>query len=151
MTSTRRILPRCAALLCAQLLWLSHAGADVPPTARPFRVTDDIEMTKFLYPEREGHASFSPDGRYFMFVTERGDLGHNCVEDVIWTGATATAAGFLAATGQAVAPALRSLVTVATYCRSSPLVYPGPRWLPDSRHIAFRYAGDCRTRFDRRF
>ncbi len=51
--------------------------------AQPLTVADSIEMTHFIDPPENGdavHPKFSPDGKSFLIVTEKGDLDSNLRE-----------------------------------------------------------------------
>src|SRR5437660_8774151 len=55
--------------------------------ARSFTPKDDVGLALFEYAGRGapgGVIKYSPDGRYFAVVTERGRLDLNAPEDTIW-------------------------------------------------------------------
>src|ERR1700687_5215134 len=60
---------------------------DTPADPRPFTAADDVGMALFEYAGMGtpgGVIKYSPDGRYFAVVTERGRLDLNAPEDTIW-------------------------------------------------------------------
>src|SRR5882757_28073 len=55
--------------------------------SKPFTPKDDVGIALFEYAGRSapgGVIKYSPDGRYFAVVTERGRLDLNAPEDTIW-------------------------------------------------------------------
>lgn len=100
---------------------------------RPFTVADDIGVSHFVTPfegRRGKRVAFSPDGRYFVAVTERGVLSMNTVEDTLWlfpVGAAKNVNEYARQLG-------KKLVRVSH--RTGPVIEK-VRWLPDSRGLAF--------------
>jgi dipeptidyl aminopeptidase/acylaminoacyl peptidase len=78
---------------------------------------------------------YSPDGRYFAVVTERGRPELNAPEDTIWVFRTEEVRRFVARPKPDSAPSALPLVTLATD-KDGPQI-EGVRWLPDSSAIAF--------------
>jgi hypothetical protein len=71
---------------------LSQEGA---PTKRPFNVRDSIELVHIMDPAPSTTPGtpdepptpepiYSPDGRYFLLVTLRGELRTNCLKSAVW-------------------------------------------------------------------
>jgi dienelactone hydrolase len=61
--------------------WCADAGV---AQHRPYLVRDTVELSKFTVP-----STFSPDGRYFVTVTERGVLPQGLTEATVWLFETA--------------------------------------------------------------
>jgi dipeptidyl aminopeptidase/acylaminoacyl peptidase len=72
----------------AELRWTHESeqpaqSADRTDHAQPLTVADSIQMTHFIDPPENDdavHPKFSPDGKSFLIVTERGDLDSNLRE-----------------------------------------------------------------------
>jgi dipeptidyl aminopeptidase/acylaminoacyl peptidase len=128
------------ALGVAILIWvmaLRIAGQTVPK--RPFTIADDIGLAQFQY-AGEGVASggpiikFSPDGRVFAVVTERGALEQNAPEDTIWIFRSTDVEKYLRGPGAAT-PAAVPLVRMAGD-KDGPIIGT-VKWLSDSSGLAF--------------
>jgi dipeptidyl aminopeptidase/acylaminoacyl peptidase len=70
--------------------WLAFAATSVA-AAHDLTVRDTIEFQRFILPNPVGAQQmrlsselFSPDGHYFVVVTQRGDLASNKLEATIW-------------------------------------------------------------------
>src|SRR6266699_3615214 len=84
---------------------------------RPFAPTDDVGMALFEYAGQGapgGVIKYSPDGRYFAVVTERGRLDLNAPEDTIWLFRIADVQRFVRHADGAAAPAPVVLAQMAT-------------------------------------
>jgi hypothetical protein len=101
-------------------------------TERHFTVEDDIEMSLF-----QGGVRFSPDGRYFLVVTERGLLKQNAPEDTISIWSSLEVEKYLQAP-RTHAPHPVVEVHMATY-KDGPII-TGVQWLQDSSAIAYTAA-----------
>jgi hypothetical protein len=73
---------RSLVILCGTM----SVSAPLLATGKTFSVKDAIEMTEFAYPAigLDGKVSFSPNRRYFMILTERGDTEKDVAEYTIW-------------------------------------------------------------------
>lgn len=105
---------------------------------RPFTPKDDIELTLFEYAgigAPGGIIKYSPDGKYFAVLTERGRLDLNAPEDAIWVFRTDDVRRFVQYPDQGTTLVIQRLVRV-TSAKDGPLI-EHLRWLPDSTGIAF--------------
>jgi hypothetical protein len=76
---------RAARSLCMFVSGLSLLTYTGFAAAERFSVVNAIEMTVFqVQPSLDGVAMFSPDGRRFAVLTERGNLHENVVESTVW-------------------------------------------------------------------
>jgi dipeptidyl aminopeptidase/acylaminoacyl peptidase len=122
-------------------VFISLNGAHFPAASaqeakRPFTVDDDIELTHFdveLDPARV--VRFSPDGRYFVFRTERGRLDLNRCEDSLRFYRSEEVRDFLNTPDEARPSAPAWVVAFSTF-RECPIVRDW-RWLADSSGVAF--------------
>jgi hypothetical protein len=107
------IVPLLAMIACI-------AGATASPN-RVFSALDDVQMAQFIDPlDGVGSINFSPDGRYFVVVTERGLLRRNRPQDTISIWNTDSVRQFvLHPNVRAVKPILR--VSMATY-KDGPII-----------------------------
>lgn len=84
MTRSKSKMPFLMSLVVASLVLPIFSQT----TGRTMTLTDDIQMTRFIDPppseSRTIVTKLSPDGRYFTFVTERGLIDKNVVEDTVW-------------------------------------------------------------------
>ena len=116
----------------ATLLCLSAFGQ------RWFNPKDDVGLTLFEYAgigAPGGVIKYSPDGKYFAVVTERGRLDLNAPEDTIWVFPTEDVQRFVRHREQGSPRPPLPLVRVASD-KDGPLI-ENVRWLPDSTGIAF--------------
>jgi len=105
---------------------------------RPFTAKDDVGLAQFEYAGRGapgGVIKYSPDGRYFAVVTERGRLDLNAPEDTIWVFRIEDVQRFAQHPEQTNPPVPLPLAQMATD-KDGPLI-ENVRWLPDSSGIVF--------------
>jgi hypothetical protein len=102
---------------------------------RPFSVPDEIGLTLFDRPNGGRAAiSFSPDGTYFAFWTERGRVDLNCVEDSLWFYRSREIDAFLKQPSGSSPP---SPVWVVHRSDANGGSIGNWRWLADSSGVAF--------------
>src|SRR5467141_3947293 len=124
--STAFFLLAIATLLCSSAF------------GRSFTPKDDVGIALFEY---AGHGApggvikYSPDGRYFAVVTERGRLDLNAPEDTIWVFRIEEVQRFVQHPEAGKAPTALSLAQLATD-KDGPLI-EHVRWLADSSGLAF--------------
>jgi len=106
--------------------------AQEPP--RRFTVADDIGITRFDSGV-SGPAIFSPDGRYFVVVAERGRLDINRSESSLRVYLTEDVHHFLRNSDSTGEPPPFWVLTKSTY-KNGPII-TDVRWLADSGEIAF--------------
>lgn len=99
-----------------------------------FTVADDIEIARFDN-AGPGPVAFSPDGRYFAVVIERGRLDVNRPEALLRVYRTQDVVTFLSDQKTTNEPQPFWTVRESTY-KDGPLI-TDLRWLPDSREMAF--------------
>src|SRR5882762_1773341 len=133
MTQQNRCL-RVWFLAAALLFVLATFKCTSAFAQRPFTAKDDVGMALFEYASG-GLIRYSPDGKYFAVVMERGRLDLNAPEDIIWVFRTADVQRFAKHPdpGSPVAP--MPLVQMASD-KDGPLI-ENVRWLADSSGIAF--------------
>src|SRR5467141_3087574 len=105
---------------------------------RPFTSKDDVALTLFEYAGRGapgGVIKYSPDGRYFAVVTERGRLDLDAPEDTIWVFRIEEVQRFVQHPEAGKAPTALSLAQMSTD-KDGPLI-ENVRWLTDSSGLAF--------------
>jgi len=105
---------------------------------RPFTPEDDVGLALFEYGSRGapgGVIKYSPDGRYFAVVTERGRLDLNAPEDTIWVFRIEDLQHFVQHPEQDNPPTPFALAQMATD-KDGPLM-EHVRWLLDSSGVAF--------------
>jgi hypothetical protein len=128
-----KISRRLIGIACLLTLLCATAEAQ---GRRKFSLADDIEMSKIA---GQGGSydlvTFSPDGRYFAVVTERGLLDRDLVEDSIWTWKTGEIRKFVHETEEPLPPPPTRLVQMATF-KKGPIIL-GLRWLDDSSGVIF--------------
>ena len=127
-------------LACAIILigTLSLCVFGQAPSNRKFAPEDDVGLTLFEFAGRGapgGVIKFSPDGRFFAVLTERGNLQRNAPEDTIWVFQTAGVLGYLRGTKEQISSSPVALVKMATE-KDGPII-EHVTWLPDSSGIAF--------------
>lgn len=118
------------------------AAVSVPVLAeRPFTVADEVELAHFGDPYgREAEAvQFSPDGRYFAVLTERGRIDRNRPEDTLRIYRVQDVVSLLAHAGSADVPAPLWAFDRSTD-QDGPLITHW-RWLEDSSGIAYLERG----------
>lgn len=106
--------------------------------AHVFTPEDDVGLALFEYAGRGapgGIVKFSPDGRYFVVLTERGRLDLNAPEDTLWLFRTRDVQDFLRRRNGGPAPAPLPLAQSSSD-RNGPLI-EDVKWLPDSTGVAF--------------
>jgi dipeptidyl aminopeptidase/acylaminoacyl peptidase len=136
---TSRLAARSAVfflLSWATLPGFSAAGMRSGP--RPFTAADDVGLALFEYAGQGapgGVIKYSPDGRHFAVVTERGRLDLNAPEDTIWVFRIEDVLRFVQHSATGNAPTALPLVQLATD-KDGPLI-EHVRWLADSSGIAF--------------
>jgi len=112
--------------------------ADLRPIAaaerKPFAVADDIRIVH-LDAGTAGAATFSPDGRYFVVLSERGRIDLNRSESSLRIYRTTDIQRLLSRANVAGEPAPFWVLTESTY-KDGPLI-TNLRWLPNSKEIAF--------------
>jgi hypothetical protein len=103
---------------------------------RSFSVADDIGMSRIVSQHDLGYApvKFSPDGRNFAVITERGVLDQNLVEDSIWIWKSDEILHFIQSGGQLAPPPPRPLIQMAG--PKGPVIL-GLRWMDDSSGVVF--------------
>jgi dipeptidyl aminopeptidase/acylaminoacyl peptidase len=118
----------CAAFF---LIWLVLTPTHLcsRDSKRAFTVKDSIEATEVLKDPENGTALISPNGKRYVVVLHRGDLGRNGSWVELLSGSTASVK---AACNPSVAARLFSRATV----RASDLI-KNIRWLDDSERITF--------------
>src|SRR6266853_175709 len=107
-------------------------------SARPFAAADDVGLALFEYGAHGvsgGVIKYSPDGRFFAVVTERGRLDLNAPEDTIWVFRIQDVRRFAQHPQSGNAPTALLLAQMTTD-RDGPLI-DHVRWLTDSSAIAF--------------
>jgi dipeptidyl aminopeptidase/acylaminoacyl peptidase len=122
-------------LTSAMLAGFSAAGT--ASSARPFMPEDDVGLTLFEYAGRGvpgGVIKYSPDGRSWAVVTERGRLDLGAPEDTIWVFRIEDVQRFVQHPEAGAATALP--LAQMTSDKDGPLIQH-VRWLPDSSGIAF--------------
>jgi len=106
--------------------------------SRPFTAADDVGLALFEYAGQGapgGVIKYSPDGRFFAVITERGRLDLNAPEDTLWLFSTAQVERFVQHPDGALAPAPVALAQLSTD-KNGPLI-EHVRWLADSSGLAF--------------
>ncbi len=106
--------------------------------SRPFTPKDDVGIALFEYAGHRpsgGVIKYSPDGRYFAVVTERGRLDLNAPEDTIWLFRLEDVQRFVRHPQPGNVPAAVTLAQMTTD-KDGPLI-EHVRWLADSSGIAF--------------
>jgi dipeptidyl aminopeptidase/acylaminoacyl peptidase len=125
-----------AAAICVFIVPFCAFGQS--PAKRSFGPADDVELSLFHYAGKHvngGVIKFSPDGRYFAVVTERGRLDKDAPEDTIWVFRTEEIQRFLQRSGDGTGPSPLPLVQISTE-KDGPII-ERVRWLHDSTGIAF--------------
>src|SRR6185312_10021297 len=79
------------AVCLTSLLVFAASSSNSPNALRSFSVTDSIEISYFVNPvlwsvnqDPPTAPLFSPDGRWFLVVSQRGVLKENSLESTIW-------------------------------------------------------------------
>jgi dipeptidyl aminopeptidase/acylaminoacyl peptidase len=141
--STNRF--RCGLPLSLTLVIVSCLSPSVTlgQAARSMTVRDSIEKVTFIDDADTGSelANFSPDGRHFFVMTERGVLQSNQVETTIWLFDPASVSDLLKHASTERFPDPSALVKMATLSNmitlSSGDAIMEARWTADSESIAF--------------
>ncbi len=125
-----------SAILGAALLAFGSRVGHCQSSGRQFTLDDDIALSQFedSFTSGIGPVSFSPDGKYFVVVTERGQLKTNRVESTLRLFGTKAVIKFLSSQSRATPRPMWTL-TEATY-KQSPII-SALRWLPDSSGFGF--------------
>jgi dipeptidyl aminopeptidase/acylaminoacyl peptidase len=139
----------CASAVCAQVV---HVNKE-----RPFTVKDSIELSLIVNPtpwtdtslhgeQALGSPIYSPNGKYFLLVTQRGSLAGNSLEGTIWLFDGQRVSDYLLQ-GSGPKPAPRKLVLVKA--SSNMPVLNDVRWTGDSSRITFlgKQEGQCQRLF----
>src|SRR6266853_6190026 len=110
-----------------------------PSVGRRFTAADDVGLALFEYAGKGapggGVIKYSPDGRYFAVVTERGRIDLNAPEDTIWLFRIEDVQRFVQHPEEDNVPIALPMATMTTD-KDGPLI-EGVRWLSDSSGIAF--------------
>ena len=125
----------CFAIYCVL------AAIGIRADARGFTVADDIGISRFVDPFQtllRSPIRFSPDGRYFAVVTERGLIKPNMIEDAVWVFSTAEVSASLTRPHGSLS-SLPAPLTKLTAPRAPVISYI--RWSSDSSGLAFLAAG----------
>jgi len=135
-----KVVPLCVLLFEATLAFGSLPCAfGETSVGRRFTAADDVGLALFEYAGQGapsgGVIKYSPDGRYFAVVTERGRLDLNAPEDTIWVFRIEDVQRFVQHPEEGNAPFALPLATMATD-KDGPLI-ERVRWLSDSSGIAF--------------
>src|SRR6266480_4005125 len=135
-----KVVPLCVLLFEATLAFGSWTCAfGEASVGRRFTAADDVGRALFEYAGQGapsgGVIKYSPDGRYFAVVTERGRLDLNAPEDTIWVFRIEEVQRFVQHPEGGKAPTALSLAQIATD-KDGPLI-EHVRWLADSSGIAF--------------
>jgi dipeptidyl aminopeptidase/acylaminoacyl peptidase len=141
--STNRF--RCGSILSLTLVIVSSLSPSptLGQVARSMTVRDSIEKVTFIDDAYNGSelADFSPDGRHFFVMTERGVLQSNRVETTIRLFDTASVSDSLKRPSTERFPDPSALVKMATLSNMMTLsngdAITEARWTPDSESIAF--------------
>jgi dipeptidyl aminopeptidase/acylaminoacyl peptidase len=126
--------------LCATILAFVSSPCTSGETisGRRFTVADDVGLALLEYAGRGapgGVIKYSPDGRYFAVLTERGRLDRSAPEDTIWVFRIEDVRRFVRHRDGAAAPTPVALAQMSTD-KDGPLI-EHLRWLADSSGIAF--------------
>lgn len=96
----------------------------------PFTVADDIAMTTIQSPE------YSPDGRYFFVITERGDIERNVPEYDILVWSSQEVAQYIKSPIDAAPPQPLVLARIDSY-KDGPMNGLKVQWLDDSSGVTY--------------
>lgn len=104
---------------------------------RPMTVRNSIEKVTFVEEPFFGKevATFSPDGRYFFVVTNRGVLKSGEMESTIWLFDRVAVSAFTKLSSGGRVPAARRIATMGTLSNGEAITEG--RWAADSGSIAF--------------
>ena len=116
-------------------LAVSFRLAPAAPAARPFEVRDSIQISDFIEAP-----VFSPDGRHFVTVTQRGLLPQGVTEATLWLFETAEVRRTIA-DGSPIAPTplarISGAVNTGTGVLGSKGLVMNIRWTPDGTGVLF--------------
>jgi dienelactone hydrolase len=116
-------------------LTTAFASAPAESAARPFEVRDSIEIADFVE-----SPVFTPDGRHFVTVTQRGLLPQGVTEATLWLFETAEVRRAIA-DGSPISPIPLARISGAINTGSGALGSQGLvmniRWTPDSAGVLF--------------
>ena len=124
--------------LCALAVGAAAAQADIDQGGRRFTVRDSIEMADFTEP-----GMVSPDGRWFIAATQRGQLSQGVTEGTIWLFDVANVMrkSPKSSTSVVPTPTVLARLTAAINGGGGDLghgnVIMRPTWEPDSRALLF--------------
>jgi hypothetical protein len=115
------------------------AATEAGAARRPFTVQDAIEMSSIVAAQTDrplprAAPLFSPDGRSFLLISQRGKLASDQTEATIWLFDRQAVTDYVLRRTSA-RPAPRPVATVAA--TSNMEVVSAVRWLPDSAAISF--------------
>ena len=128
-------IPLCSAIT---------AGGQEREAGRPFTIKDSIEISYIVNPDPTtkfvlrgsdlptGEPAFSPDGKHFLLITQRGLLSSNHLESTIWQFDTQSVMDFVSHSGEKPNP--KPVLTLSA--QSNVPVISCVRWL-DSSRISF--------------
>lgn len=129
------------AIYFTSLLAITASSSNSPNALRPFNVNDSIEISYLVNPvlwsvnqDRPTAPLVSPDGRWFLVVSQRGVLKDNSLESTIWMFDHRAVSAFVSE-DSTLRPDPKVVVTVSA--TSNTPVICDIRWLADSRRIAF--------------
>src|SRR5262244_4094421 len=128
------------AVLAAAVLSLANSAPGEVLDKRPFTVRDAFDVSRFVNPSisEEGFPTpepiLSPDGKWFLLVTERGLLPENRIESTVWAF---DREAFTAWARRPSAPRPEPRPIARLSASVDVPVIAGVRWLPDSRSVAF--------------
>lgn len=126
---------QCAPFLAIAVL--SFWSVSSPAQARTFSVRDAIEMQEFTDPDssyQQEDVKFSPDGRLFAVVTQRGILKTNQLESTVWVFDVTAVKRFLSSSSAAEPPKPKVVARMGAVANDSAIT--GLRWLSGTR-LAF--------------
>jgi hypothetical protein len=119
--------------------WAQNAGEK-----QPFTVKDSIEISRIIDPSRtttlktgeqsSGTPIYSPDGKNFLVVTQRGVVSNNTIESTIWLFDLKRVVDY-ARTRSPRKLAPRKLITMSS--PSNTAIISDVRWSDDSKTIRF--------------
>jgi dipeptidyl aminopeptidase/acylaminoacyl peptidase len=144
----KRILCRyvtVSAVTVALCLSILPSRAKEGASKRPFTVKDSIEISYIVNPTRSTAISiggeqplnvpiYSPNGKYFLLVTQRGELSNNTLQGTIWLFDREAVWNY-ALNRSASKPVPRRLVTMSAVS-NTPVIYD-VRWIDGSGKVAF--------------
>lgn len=120
---------------------MSHLGAQ---ERRRFTVRDSIEVSTFVLfsslKQGQDMAHFSPDGRSFFVLSEKGSTKNNEVEETMWLFDSSTVEDMFEHKGQSHEPKPIAIARMSIAANPVLVLVSDPMWNPqwlDARRIAF--------------